>query len=77
MDEKKLEKWANLLLDTGKRNNLISFRDTKASTVEIVRPSSEILLSKAETNSAFEVFDPKIEDDADEDYKDVPILEDS
>ena len=76
MDEKKLEKWANLLLDTGKRNNLISFRDKKASTVEIVRPSSEILLSKAETSTAFEVFDPKIEDDVDEDYKDTPTSDD-
>ena len=35
MDIKKLDKWADLLLDTGKRNNLINFKDTKASTMEV------------------------------------------
>ena len=25
----KLDKWAELLLDTGKRNNLVNFKDTK------------------------------------------------
>ena len=29
MNNKNLEKWAQLLLDTGKRNNLINFRDYK------------------------------------------------
>ena len=28
VDVKKLDKWADLLLDTGKRNNLINFKDT-------------------------------------------------
>lgn len=36
MDTKKLDKWADLLLDTGKRNNLINFKDTRASTVEVL-----------------------------------------
>lgn len=70
MDTKKLEKWANLLLDVGKRNNLINFKDTKASTVEIVLPTSEDLFEKVDTTASFEVFDPKIIDDEDEDYKD-------
>lgn len=70
MDTKKLQKWASLLLDTGKRNNLINFRDTKASTVEIVMPSAEDLFSKAESSVSFEVYDPKIMDDEDEDYRD-------
>ena len=71
MDTKKLEKWANLLLDTGKRNNLINFKDTKASTVEIVLPSSEELFEKVDSSASFEVFDPKIVDDEEEDYRDV------
>lgn len=71
MDTKKLEKWANLLLDTGKRNNLINFKDTKASTVEIVLPSSEDLFEKVDSSISFEVFDPKIVDDEDEDYRDT------
>ena len=73
MDRKKLEKWADLLLDTGKRNNLINFRDTKASTVEIVMPTAEDLFSKVESSASFEVYDPKIIDDEDEDYRDHEI----
>ena len=71
MDTKKLEKWANLLLDTGKRNNLINFRDTKASTVEIVLPNVDELFEKVDSVASFEVFDPKITDDEEENYSDV------
>ena len=60
MDAKKLGKWAELLLDTGKRNNLINFKDTKTSTVEVLLPSAEVLFGKIDGATAFEVFDPKI-----------------
>ena len=65
MDTKKLDKWADLLLDTGKRNNLINFKDTRASTVEVLLPSSDVLFEKVDGTTSFEVFDPKIieEDD--------------
>ena len=68
VDKKKLDKWAEKLLDTGKRNNLINFRDTRASTVEILLPSAETLFDKIDGTATFEVFDPKIaeEDDSDE-----------
>ena len=68
MDAKKLDKWAELLLDIGKRNNLINFKDTKASTVEVLFPPSDKLFEKAAGGTAFEVFDPKIieEDDPEE-----------
>ncbi len=46
MDNKKLERWAQQLLDTGKRNNLINFKDTKASTAEVVYPDAETLYQK-------------------------------
>ncbi len=36
-DQKKLERWAEKLLDTGKRNNLVNFKDTKTSTAEVGR----------------------------------------
>ena len=64
----KLDKWADLLLDTGKRNNLINFKDAKASTVEVLLPSSAALFEKVEGTTSFEVFDPKIaeEDDVEE-----------
>ena len=70
---KKLDQWADLLLDTGKRNNLINFRDTKASTAEVLLPSPDVLFEKIDGSASFEVFDPKIVDDADDDSN-VPSL---
>ena len=70
MDTKKLDRWASLLLDTGKRNNLVNFKDTKASTVEIIMPTPEELFDRVESSSSFEVFDPQITDDEDENYRD-------
>ena len=69
MDAKKLDKWADLLLDTGKRNNLINFKDTKASTAEVLLPASDVLFEKIGGATSFEVFDPKIieeDDDSEE-----------
>ena len=60
MDIKKLDRWADLLLDTGKRNNLVNFRDTRASTVEIVAPDVSAVFEKANGATVFEVFDPKL-----------------
>ena len=73
MDTKKLDKWADLLLDTGKRNNLINFKDTRTSTVEVLRPSSDALFEKVDGATSFEVFDPKIiEEDDDPEESSVP-----
>ena len=68
MDTQKLDKWADLLLDTGKSNNLINFKDTRATTVEVLLPSSDALFEKVDGATSFEVFDPKIieEDDPEE-----------
>lgn len=74
MDNNILKQWANLLLDTGKRNNLINFRDTKFSTVELVYPNYSILFDRINNNNSFEVFDPK-SDDIDEYYFDNDIDE--
>lgn len=60
MDAKKLDKWADLLLDTGKRNNLINFKDLRVSTVEVLAPSSDVLFKILDSSTAVEVFDPKI-----------------
>ena len=67
---KKLDQWADLLLDTGKRNNLINFRDSKAGSVEVVSPSFDALFSKIEQSATFEVFNPKFANDDDELYDD-------
>ncbi len=66
MDNKKLERWAQLLLDTGKRNNMINFRTTKASTAEVVYPNGEAFFEKCLSASSFEIYDPKISDDEDD-----------
>ena len=74
-DQKKLDRWADKLLDTGKRNNLISFKDTKASTAEVLYPNCENVFSKCSVGHLFEVFDPKIPDmESDEsDVRQVPL----
>ncbi len=66
MDTERLSKWADLLLDTGKRNNLINFKDTKQGTVEIVAPNFNTLFEKAEHSAVFEVYDPKLDNDEEE-----------
>ena len=66
MDTKKLDKLAELLLDTGNRNNLINFKDRKASTVQVLMPAADVLFGKVENLTQFEVFDPKIIDEDDE-----------
>lgn len=63
MSVDKLNKWADLLLDTGKRNNLINFKDTKTGTVEVVSPDFAALFSKAERLTTFEVYDAKLDDE--------------
>ena len=62
----KLDQLAEKLLDVGKRNNMISFRDTKASTVEVLVPEAEELFEKVKTANTFEVFDPHISPDEEE-----------
>lgn len=64
MINKKLEAWSEKLLDTGKRNNMINFKNN-ASTVEVVYPSAEEFYDKCQSASSFEIFDPKIIEDDD------------
>ena len=63
MGTQTLNKWAELLLDTGKRNNLINFRNTKSGTAEIVAPDVSMLFAQAEHSAEFEVFAPQKEFD--------------
>jgi hypothetical protein len=44
----KIEQWKKRLLDLGKRNRLINFKETKRSNVAITSPSYEVLLPKKE-----------------------------
>ena len=71
MFREKISKWAELLLDTGKRNSLVSFKDTKSSTVEIVYPDVDTFFSKIDSTPFFEVYDAKI---TSEDEEELYIL---
>ena len=68
MERATLNKWADLLFDTGKRNNLVNFRNTKMGTAEIVAPDIGMLFSGAEHSAVFEVYDPK-NDEEDDDFE--------
>lgn len=63
MDIDKLNKWADLLLDTGKRNNLINFKDSKIGTVEIILPDFDTIFSMAEHSTIFEVLNPVLDEE--------------
>ena len=60
MDIKKLDSWAEQLLDTGKRNNLVNFKDTKSSSVEVVLPEISSIFEKADSSASFEVFEVSV-----------------
>ena len=62
---KKLDHWAEKLLDTGKRNNLINFRDYKTSSAEVVYPDCDRFFDKCSLGHQFTVYDPQISDDDD------------
>ncbi len=52
-----LNKWKNKLLDTGKRNNLINFRNTKLGSVDVIYPNFSTIFSNVEHGKTFEVYD--------------------
>ncbi len=66
MDNKKLEAWTRKLLDTGKGNNAINFKDTRSSTAEVVFPDAEALYEKCLKGSNFEIYDPKLKEPEDD-----------
>ena len=75
----KLDRWIEKLLDTGKRNNLISFKDSKLSTVEVVFPDDKTIFSHREHEYAYAVYEPPIEDfgneeDEEEEYNEYKVL---
>ncbi len=63
MNNKKLESWCSKLLDIGKRNNLINFKDSKSMTVDLAYPGIESIFEKTESSYEFEVYDPKMKDE--------------
>jgi hypothetical protein len=46
MNNAKLKRWADLLLDTSKRNNLINFKDTNLNSAKVLSPGARELFKK-------------------------------
>lgn len=44
--DKKFEYWQNQLLDLGKRNRMINYRETKRATLKLVEPDFEELFRR-------------------------------
>lgn len=74
MSNEKLNAWANLLLDTGKKNNLINYRESK-SNISILLPEFKDLFLNLRSNKVFEVFNPKSKiDEYDYDTSNAELL---
>ena len=48
--DKKFGYWQNQLLDLGKRNKMISYRETKRATLKLVEPEFEELFNRIAVN---------------------------
>lgn len=57
----KFEHWKNSLLDLGKRNKLINFKETKKSTITITSPDMYSLWNKVVSNEEKIIFPSKLE----------------
>ena len=62
---KKVEYWENQLLDLGKRNKMISFRETKRATLRILEPSFESLYNRLVVKEEELTFQRAIDKDSD------------
>ena len=55
MNKAKLLEWAERLLDTGKRSNLINYKRTKSTSLAVLKPSAEDLFARAEAGLTLDV----------------------
>lgn len=76
METAKLDQWAELLLDTGKRNPLIHFKDTKISTAQVLIPDAGRLFDKIDHGISFEVCIPVKDEETAEDEETADDVKD-
>ena len=74
---KKLEYWENQLLDLGKRNKMISFKETKRTTLKILDPEFNTLYTKLVMKEEALTFQKSIDKDSDIRVYSVLLLMDS
>lgn len=63
--ERKIGRWKRELLDTGKRNKMINYRETSRSTLKILEPSLEELFNKLAISEKSLTFQKPINKDTD------------
>ena len=62
---KKLEYWEHQLLDLGKRNKMINYRETKRTTLKLVEPSFSELFKRLATNEETLTFQRSVDRETD------------
>lgn len=63
--DKKIKTWEDQLLDLGKRNKMISFRESKRATLKILKPGFEELYQQIVVNEKELTFQKAIDRDSD------------
>lgn len=63
--DRKIERWKKELLDTGKRNKMINFRETSRSTLRILEPDATELFNKLAISEKTLTFQKPINKDTD------------
>lgn len=63
--DKKFEYWQNQLLDLGKRNRMINYRETKRATLKLVEPSFEELFRRVALDEEELTFQSPIDKNSD------------
>jgi len=63
--DRKIERWKRELLDTGKRNKMINFRETKRATLRILEPEATELFNKLAFSDKPLTFQKPINKDTD------------
>ena len=63
--DKKIEYWEHQLLDLGKRNKMINYKETKRSTLKLVEPSFEELYKRIAVNEETLTFQRPIDRETD------------
>lgn len=62
---KKIEHWEHQLLDLGKRNKMINYRETKRSTLNLIEPSFEDLFQRLAINEETLTFQRPVDRETD------------
>ena len=63
--DKKFEYWQNQLLDLGKRNRMINYRETKRATLKLVEPEFEELFRRVAVDEEELTFQSPIDKNSD------------